>query len=122
LDHRYLKEKIRYVLIKDTLPNDYYNVFKNITRFSNFIKDTIEAELKNKYTESEIKTSFKYLTEEEFRAFKHKNIYKNFKKYGIPQGAGISSVCSNIYLLDFDEKNKNTLKNKMDYIEDIVMI
>lgn len=104
LDHRYLKEKIRCVLKKDTLPKDYYNVFKNITKFSYFIKDTIEAELKTKYTESEIKDSYKYFTEGEFRAFKHKNIYKNSKSYGIPQGAGISSVCSNIYLLDFDEK------------------
>jgi hypothetical protein len=60
--------------------------------------------LKTKYTESEIKYSYKYFTEEKFRAFKHKNIYKNSKSYGIPQGAGISSVCSNIYLLDFDEK------------------
>lgn len=126
LDHRYLKEKIRCVLKKDTLPKDYYNVFKNITKFSYFIKDTIEAELKTKYTESEIKDSYKYFTEEEFRAFKHKNIYKNSKSYGIPQGAGISSVCSNIYLLDFDEKiqkytnEQNGLYRR--YCDDLIIV
>ncbi|WP_337983035.1 reverse transcriptase/maturase family protein [Lysinibacillus sp. C5.1] len=126
LDHRYLKEKIRYVLKKATLPDDYYNVFKNITKFSYFIKDTIEAELKTKYTESEIKDSYKYFTEEEFRAFKHKNIYKNSKSYGIPQGAGISSVCSNIYLLDFDEKiqkytnEQNGLYRR--YCDDLIIV
>ncbi|WP_339280521.1 reverse transcriptase/maturase family protein [Lysinibacillus sp. FSL P2-0066] len=126
LDHKYLKEKIRYVLKKDTLPDDYYNVFKNITKFSYFIKDTIEAELKTKYTESEIKDSYKYFTEEEFRAFKHKNIYKNSKSYGIPQGAGISSVCSNIYLLDFDEKiqkytnEQNGLYRR--YCDDLIIV
>ncbi|MEK5489046.1 reverse transcriptase domain-containing protein [Lysinibacillus sp. FSL M8-0355] len=126
LDHRYLKEKIRYVLKKETLPDDYYNVFKNITKFSYFIKDTIEAELKTKYTESEIKDSYKYFTDEEFRAFKHKNIYKNSKSYGIPQGAGISSVCSNIYLLDFDEKiqkytnEQNGLYRR--YCDDLIIV
>ncbi|MED5046748.1 reverse transcriptase domain-containing protein [Bacillus siamensis] len=126
LDHRYLKEKIRYVLKKDTLPNDYYNVFKNITRFSYFIKDTIESELETKYSESEIKNSYKYFTEEEFRAFKHKNIYKNSKSYGIPQGAGISSVCSNIYLLDFDEKLKKYVKEQKGlyrrYCDDLIIV
>ncbi|WP_440213450.1 reverse transcriptase domain-containing protein [Cytobacillus praedii] len=126
LDHRYLKEKIRYVLKKDTLPDDYYNVFKNITRFSYFIKDTIEAELKTKYTESEIKNSYKYFTEEEFRAFKHKNIYKNSKSYGIPQGAGISSVCSNIYLLDFDKKIQKYVKEQKGlyrrYCDDLIIV
>ncbi|AXP50486.1 reverse transcriptase [Bacillus subtilis] len=126
LDHRYLKEKIRYVLKKDTLPDDYYNVFKNITRFSYFIKDTIEAELKTKYTESEIESSYKYFTEKEFRAFKHKNIYKNSKRYGIPQGAGISSVCSNIYLLDFDKKIQKYVKEQNGlyrrYCDDLIIV
>lgn len=104
LDHVYLKEKIRYILKKETLPEDYYNVFKNATKFSYFVKDTIEAELKTKYTESEIKASYKYFTEKEFRAFKYKNLRKNSKNYGIPQGTGVSAVFSNIYLLDFDKK------------------
>ncbi|WP_340084615.1 reverse transcriptase domain-containing protein [Siminovitchia sp. FSL H7-0308] len=126
LDHRYLKEKIRYVLKKDTLPGDYYNVFKNLTKFSYFIKNEIEADLKTKYTESEIKNKYKYFTEEEFRTFKHKNIYKNSKNYGIPQGAGISSVCSNIYLLEFDEKiqkyvdKQNGLYKR--YCDDLIIV
>ncbi|ALC83086.1 MULTISPECIES: reverse transcriptase domain-containing protein [Bacillus] len=126
LDHRYLKEKIRYTLKKETLPDDYYNVFKNITRFSYFIKDTIESDLKIKYTESEIKNKYKYFTEEEFRAFKHKNIYKNSKSFGIPQGAGISSVCSNIYLLDFDEKIKKYVDERNGlyrrYCDDLIIV
>lgn len=126
LDHRYLKEKIRYTLKKETLPDDYYNVFKNITRFSYFIKDTIESDLKIKYTESEIKNKYKYFTEEDFRAFKHKNIYKNSKSFGIPQGAGISSVCSNIYLLDFDEKIKKYVDERNGlyrrYCDDLIIV
>jgi len=126
LDHKYLKEKIRYVLKKETLPNDYYNVFKNLTKFSYLIKDSIEADLKAKYTDSEISKKYRYFTEEEFRAFKHKNIHKNSKSFGIPQGAGISSVCSNIYLLDFDKKIKNYVDNKKGlyrrYCDDLIII
>lgn len=111
LDHKYLKEKIRYILKEKTLPADYYNVFKNTTKFSYFVKDNIEAELKTKYTKSEIKNSYKYFTEKEFRAFKYKNIRRNSKNYGIPQGTGVSSVFSNIYMLDFD-------KNMHRYVEE----
>ncbi|MFP3379086.1 reverse transcriptase/maturase family protein [Bacillus sp. SIMBA_069] len=126
LDHKYLKNKIRQVLKVDTLPDDYYNVFKNITRFSYFFKDAIEMDLGTKYTESEIKRSYKYFTEEEFRDFKHKNIYRNTKGYGIPQGAGISSVCSNIYLLDFDKEIQNYINEQNGiyrrYCDDLIIV
>ncbi|HZG15711.1 MAG TPA: reverse transcriptase domain-containing protein [Candidatus Bathyarchaeia archaeon] len=121
LDHKYLKDKIKYVIKNNTLPSDYYNVFKNLTKYSYIIRDEIEREIKDKP-----KKSFKYFTEKEFRAFKYKNIYKNHNSFGIPQGAGISSVCSNIYLLNFDmqiadyvNKHKGIYRR---YCDDLIIV
>jgi len=126
LDHKYLKEKIRYVLKEKTLPADYYNVFKNTTKFSYFVKDNIEAELKTKYTKREIKNSYKYFTEKEFRAFKYKNIRRNSKNYGVPQGTGVSSVFSNIYMLDFDKSIYKYVKEQKGlyrrYCDDLIIV
>lgn len=126
LDHKYLKDKIRYVLKKNTLPKDYYNVFKNITKFSYIDKEKIEEELKSKYDKKEMRKLSKFFNEEEFRAFKQKNIVTNNKSYGIPQGAGISSVCSNIYLLDFDQKiNKYVTERNgiyRRYCDDLIIV
>ncbi|MBU8909001.1 reverse transcriptase [Desertibacillus haloalkaliphilus] len=102
IDHKYLKERIRTVLEVETLPDDFYAVFKNITRFSWVEKGDIDEKLKVLYGD-EIPNLERYFTEKEFREFKKSNIQKNIKSFGIPQGAGISSVCSNIYLIDFDK-------------------
>ncbi|MBS5854332.1 MAG: hypothetical protein KIC56_03800 [Clostridium sp.] len=33
LNHQYLKERLKEILKVDTLPNDYYKVFRSITKY-----------------------------------------------------------------------------------------
>lgn len=116
LDHKYLKKQLQATLDTSKLPDDYYAVFKSITRFSWVDKSSIELVLKKKYKdEAKIKklTGFRYFDEKEFRKFRESdknNIKSNKNNYGIPQGAGLSSVCSNIYLIDFDKKINDYVK------------
>ncbi|MED1085489.1 reverse transcriptase domain-containing protein [Bacillus mycoides] len=111
LDHRYLKRKLQDVLKVDSLPADYYAVFKNITKFSAVEKDEIEKAVNEKHLdEEERKNLTRYFSDKEFREFKKGKIKVNKENFGIPQGAGISSVCSNIYLLDFDKMINDYVK------------
>lgn len=114
LDHRYLKKQLQVVLEKDTLSEDYYAVFKSITKYSWVEKIKIDELLKMKYkNKKKRKKITRLLGEKDFRRFRtsdNNNIQFNKKDFGIPQGAGLSSVCSNIYLLDFDVALNNYVK------------
>ncbi|MEK5377079.1 MULTISPECIES: reverse transcriptase domain-containing protein [Paenibacillus] len=130
LDHKYLKRQIQVVLEEDKLPDDYYSVFKNITKFSWAEKEKIEAVLKKKYRNKDKRKKLtRYFDEKDFRKFRssdNENIKFNKNEYGIPQGAGLSSVCSNIYLLDFDKnineyvKGNNGLYRR--YCDDLIIV
>lgn len=132
LDHKYLKDMLRRILCKSKLPDDYYAVFKNITRFSWVDKTCIESVLKRKYkTKDRIKklTKFRYFDEKEFRRFRQtsdKYVKSNKNDYGIPQGAGISSVYSNIYLVDFDKKLNDYIESNNGiyrrYCDDLIIV
>lgn len=127
LDHKYIKQKLQYVLNVDTLPDDYYAVFKSITRFSYIEKKDINEEIKNKYPEEADRKNLKrFFSEREFREFKRGKIKIHKEKFGIPQGAGISSVCSNIYLLDFDKQINDYVKSLNGlyrrYCDDLVIV
>lgn len=102
IDHRYLKNQLCKVLAVDSLPEDYYAVFRSITKHSWFELDEIR-----KYKGLERKEFNKLeriFTPEEFRAFKKGRIHTNTNGYGIPQGSAISATFSNIYLIDFDKQ------------------
>ena len=84
------------------MPEDYYAVFRSITKHSWFELDEIR-----KYKGLERKEFNKLeriFTPEEFRAFKKGRIHTNTNGYGIPQGSAISATFSNIYLIDFDKQ------------------
>lgn len=132
LDHKYLKKQLQTTLRKSNLPNDFYAVFKNITKFSWAEKTNIESVLKKKYKYNDrIKkfTKFRYFDEKDFRRFRESdkdNIQSNKSGYGIPQGAGLSSVCSNIYLLDFDKQINDYIKSNNGlyrrYCDDLIIV
>lgn len=132
LDHKYLKKQLQATLGISKLPDDYYAVFKNITRFSWVDKSIIESVLKKKYKyKDKIKklTRFRYFDEKEFRQFRESdksNIKSNKNDYGIPQGAGLSSVCSNIYLTNFDKKINDYVKTLNGiyrrYCDDLIIV
>ncbi|WP_234402403.1 reverse transcriptase/maturase family protein [Oceanobacillus damuensis] len=125
IDHHYLKEQLKLVLGIKTLPKDFYAVYKNITKYSWVEKKDIDEELKVKYGKDKPQL-LRYFSKKEFRDFKKGNVHKNQKTFGIPQGAGISSVCSNIYLLEFDRllsayaKENNGLYRR--YCDDLIIV
>lgn len=109
IDHKFLKRNLKAILDVDELPEDIYHVFKNTTKYSYVSKSDINTFLKDKYGEDELKRLLHnrelkhFMSDSEYRIFKQKNLYKNKKPYGIPQGSGMSAVCSNIHLIHFDQ-------------------
>lgn len=109
LDHGLLKEKLMTVLGIKTgkLPADWWNIFKNITRYSWVdLEDIYNDLVKNKKIKG--KKEFKkmkdrYYNSAEFREFRKRvDIHKNKNEFGIPQGTAISAVLANVYAIDLD--------------------
>lgn len=105
LDHEIIKRSWCELLSEPRLPNDHYNVFKSITKFSLVSKDDVYRQL-NIPKNNPRAGRKRICTAKEFREQVRKNglISGNPKETkGIPQGSAISALLSNIYMLDFDE-------------------
>src|SRR5699024_369894 len=103
LNHKYLKEKICDVLNVDRLSTDFYKVFRNITKYSYIEKHDIERYYMNQgIKRKDVSNLSRFFTPYTFRKFKKGKVYKHQGNSGIPQGASISAVCSNVYMIDFD--------------------
>ncbi|RXI96304.1 reverse transcriptase [Anaerobacillus alkaliphilus] len=132
LDHKVLKENIKKVLGLSTLPTDFYKVFKSITNFSYIDKLLIDTYLIDKYGKDQLiklkqKGSLKKVMDaSEFRQFKKNNIRIHKLGYGIPQGSGMSAVCSNVHLIEFDirlrdwAQDYNALYRR--YCDDLILV
>lgn len=107
LDHRYLKKKVCDLLGANNLSPDFYNIFKSITRYGEWSRDSLLklngfSEKENGLSKlNELET---VLSKDEFRKHAKECITKNNTGKGIPQGSAISAVLANIYLLDFDKR------------------
>lgn len=129
LEHQYLKKMMCEVLGVERLPQDYFSVFKNITRFSNWDwKDIVKATGENiaeRGVRKKINSKETVLTKEQFQKNK-KDIKKNISGVGVPQGSPISAVLSNIYMIKFDKDIKRYVTSKggiyMRYSDDFIIV
>ncbi|ATP41699.1 reverse transcriptase [Solibacillus sp. R5-41] len=132
INHKSLKQKIKRVLNVEELPKDWYKIFKNITRYSYVEKADIEEFLLDKYGRKKLRKIRsklpKIMNPTEFRQFKEGKIKVNQNFYGIPQGSGMSAVCSNVHLIDFDKEVLEWSKQKHPealyrrYCDDLIIV
>lgn len=112
LNHLYLKKQWAKLLGRTNLPDDHYNVFWSVTRYSYIFLDDLRLRGKGsgfdekKLTRLRQKGIHAYFeSPKELREAilsKEIKVYKNTQK-GIPQGLPMSANLANIYMLAFDE-------------------
>lgn len=126
LNHQYLKEKLKEILKVDTLPSDYYKVFRSITKYSYIEYNDILNELGLKHKELTKLHKERLFDIEQFRKFKKGKVHVNKESYGMVQGSAISSVMSNIYMIKFDKLVNDLVTSNNGiyrrYSDDIIII
>lgn len=125
LNHHYLKERIKEVIDKPTLPEDYYKVFKSITKYA-YIKLEDILQYKN-ISEEDLRKQERLLTSKQLKEFKKmKLVIPNEENYGIPQGSSISAVLANIYMIEFDREIQSFVSKLggmyRRYCDDIIIV
>lgn len=127
LDHATLKRNLLAVLGKKRLDEDWFKVFKAMTRYA--WVDSIDLSNRLGYPENDPPRPLCSAAEfrSKVRSKSGGDIIKvNKAPYGIPQGSPLSSVLSNIHMLEFDERlNEYVRKNNgvyWRYSDDILVI
>lgn len=137
LNHAKLKEVWCKLYGWDKLPDDHYNVFRNITKFSyveevslfNLFQSQIITRTKSGIIKKKKVDKLKYIynsgtiaycEKKDIHLIRKKGLIKSNKydettdklrDYGICQGSPISSVLANLYLLEFDEIINNFVQS-----------
>ena len=128
LDHAYLKKQWCSLLGCERLPKDHYNVFKNITLFSQWeLTDLlkINALKDNKAGHRALNKQSRVLTAEQYKN-NRSHIQSNRNHYGIPQGSPISGMLANLYMLEVDRKIHDLIEQYkgfyMRYSDDFIVV
>ena len=123
---KFLKDRLKEILKVDTLPNDYYKIFKSITKYSYIEYNDILNELHLKHKELTKLHKERLFDIEQFRKFKQGKVHGNKESYGMVQGSAISSVMSNIYMIKFDKLVNDIVTSNNGiyrrYSDDIIII
>lgn len=128
LQHEVLKNFLCEVLNQNKLSEDWYTIYKNITKYSKCdIKELLFINGLDEYEVRELNNKVKAVTLEQFNYLRrNKKIEKNKNGFGIPQGTPISAVFSNIYMINFDQKLKEYVKGKeglyLRYSDDFIIV
>ncbi len=104
LDHMMLKKKLCEVLSVQSLPPDFYSIFRSLTRFVMVDRNAVYKRFNISKNNPRSGRRTRVCSAEEFRekVVSEGLLQKNAEKFGIPQGTPISALLSNVYLLDFD--------------------
>lgn len=124
LDHSILKARLKRLLGLTELPDDWYAVFRQVTKFSKVERTALEAHPVFSVRMAEdshepIATIIEILDADIW-------IGTNPNKFGIPQGTPISSAFSNLYMMDVDKVMAAACANSgglyQRYSDDILII
>lgn len=127
LDHEIIKRQWCKLLGLSSLPDDHYNIFKSLTKFST-VDRTKLYKLFGISPSNPKHERNRVCTPREFRLCVRATglVETNPNKFGIPQGTPISSTLSNIYMMDFDLAMNHYAKNMggvyLRYCDDILFI
>lgn len=131
INHDLLKKYLCEVLSIDKLDEDFYKVFKSMTRYSYIEKQTIENYLISKKIETSesLKSNnslFDKISWNDAKKDLKDEIKINKETYGIPQGSPLSGVFANVYMIKFDKAVSNYVTSKnglyMRYSDDLIVI
>lgn len=123
LDHKIIKSRLKWLLDADELPDDWFAVFKFLTKFRHIPLEDIklhpslaERIKKRKHPLVTIKNASKIGL----------SPTKNPNNFGIPQGTPISASVSNLYLVEFDLRMKSICQKRgalyQRYSDDIIVV
>ena len=96
INHAYLKERLMEVLKVKKLTDDWYKVFRSVTRYSSIDLNKIIEE--SGKTSKEIRSSIRLENLHSLKKF----LVINKSGIGVPQGSSISSTLSNVNLIKYD--------------------
>lgn len=127
INHQLLKEKLKETLKIEMLPQDWYNIYRSLTRYGYYEKNLInEYRGQDKKLMREKKNSY-FKNIKEFREFQKENKpQSNKSKKGIPQGTAMSGVLANVMAIDFDKELNQIAKEHSGiyrrYSDDFILI
>lgn len=111
IDHDLLKEKWCKLLHLKTLPDDHYKIFRFITNRSLVSRESLikEFQIPKRNALQKMKDR-RICSPSDFRdRVRGKGLIEKSHE-GIAQGSPISALLSNLFLIDFDQEIKDTLK------------